>query len=162
MKRSEFLDTITTWDELLDFCREYDLETCSEIYDSDGVDEEIENDVCERECGWYELMGALQEIPDLSTGAFFVRNGWLDYSCVDDRFGIWKRAVLEDCDVGIEFWDPELEEDEDEVFDPFALSCDGYLEKEDNGVSWMEEESPDDVAALLSICESSVRIISSK
>lgn len=156
MKRSEFLDEITDWGELLDFCREYDVDVCSDIYTDADYDEVIEEDVSERECGWYELMEALQRVP--TQGEYFCRHGWLDYSCVDndDAFERWKRAVLDDCDYG-DLWEPETGEDPDEAFDPF----DPFGEEEEDEEE-QSEEWPGDVAALLSICESSVRIIGSK
>ena len=155
MKRSEFVDEINSWDELLDFCRDYGLETCMDIYTNGDVDEIIEDDVSERDCGWYELMEALNGIP--TDGLYYRRFGWLDYVCVDDNFVAWKQSVLEDCDYMDDFWDSEidLEEDDESVFDPvFDEDCDD-MEGLDRIVDNGSEPS-----LIVDICKASLRIIS--
>ena len=155
MKRSEFLDEVSEWSDLLDFCRDYDLDICDDIYDKYDADERVEEDVAERECGWFELMEALQSVPVMN-GEYFERDGWLSYRCVDDEFESWKSKVLEDCDSWDDFWESEIEEDPDEEFDPFSDEEEEADEQQEQAEEW-----PCDVAAILGIYESSVRIITS-
>lgn len=153
MYRNEFIENITDWAELLSFCQENDLDACRDIYPDSTVEEEIEDDIASRECDWRELRDALDDIS--VDGYYYLRRGWLDYVCVDDEFEDYKRDVLSECDDWEGFWEvEEIAEDEEEE-DWFDL----FSEEEPEEEPEPEEELPD-FSVLLSICESSIRIIS--
>ena len=63
MTRQEFIDNVTEWHELIDFCNDHGLSICDDIMCSDAFDECVEEDVSNRDCGWYELMDALNDLP---------------------------------------------------------------------------------------------------
>ena len=44
MTRNEFIDNITEWYELKDFCSDFDCDVCEDIYDDDSLEEEPDED----------------------------------------------------------------------------------------------------------------------
>ena len=66
MTRQEFLDTITDWCDLVGWCSDNNCDLLSEVYDQDGYDEYI-NDDLERWAGdetWQDLRERLRHLPD--------------------------------------------------------------------------------------------------
>ena len=118
MTRSEFIDNITEWYELKDFCNTFDCDVCEDIYDDDDYDDCVEDDVRDvvGECSWREIRDCLCDLP--SGYDYYRRNGNLDYDGMgDDDFEDYKEQALEwgdDYDV----WEDEEEEDyaEDDDF----------------------------------------------
>ncbi len=45
MTRNEFIDNITEWCELKDFCNDFDCDICEDIYDDDDYDDSVEEDI---------------------------------------------------------------------------------------------------------------------
>ena len=45
MTRNEFIDNITEWYELKDFCSDFDCDVCEDIYDDDDYDDSVEEDI---------------------------------------------------------------------------------------------------------------------
>ena len=146
MKRSEFVLGITTWEELREFCDDYQCEILDDVYDWDAFQEEVEEDVANRECGWTGLRDALNDVPD--DGSYFERRGWLDYICVDDEFDYWKERVLDDCDFYDDFWEAE-DDGEDE-----------YEDEEVDDQDDSQESEPLDIGTVLEICQTSFQFLS--
>lgn len=119
MTRSEFIDNITEWYELKDFCNDFDCDVCEDIYDDDDYDDYVEDDVRDAvgECSWREIRDLLCDLP--SGYDYYRRNGNLDYDGMDnDDFEEYKEQALEwGDDYGV--WDEEDEEFEetDDFFD---------------------------------------------
>lgn len=119
MTRNEFLENVTTWDELKEFCNENDCEICDCIISDDDRDDEIDSDIEDalRNDRWYDIKSYLEDIP---TGySFYQRNGTFDYDGVDDYdFDRYKNDVLEWADDEGDVWDEDPDDDED--YDVFA------------------------------------------
>lgn len=95
MTRSEFIEDITSWGELLEFCSEEDCDVCENIHDDSELDTIMNDYIAEyaREYDWYALRDYLREIP---TGySFYRENGMFDWDGLDDDdFDDYKDDVL--------------------------------------------------------------------
>lgn len=116
MTRQEFIDDVTTFDELHSFCIdiEYDLQEDG-AYSEDEYDEYINEEAYEiaRENDWRDLRGWLSELPDGYD--FYVKDAWEDwggrsYREIDDL----KESVLEYADQN-DLFDVEEEEPEEYI-----------------------------------------------
>lgn len=116
MTRSEFLDNITEWYELKDFCNDFDCDVCEDIYDDDDYDDCVEEDIRDAiaNYGWRDIRDFLGNLP--GGYDYYRRNSTLDYDGLgDDDFEDYKEDVLEwgdDCGV----WEDEEESVEEEDF----------------------------------------------
>lgn len=116
MTRSEFLDNITEWYELKDFCNDFDCDVCEDIYDDDDYDDCVEEDIRDAiaDYGWRDIRDFLGNLP--GGYDYYRRNSTLDYDGLgDDDFEDYKEDVLEwgdDCGV----WEDEEEYAEDDDF----------------------------------------------
>ena len=65
MTRSEFLDNITEWYELKDFCNDFDCDVCEDIYDDDDYDDCVEEDIRDAiaDYGWRDIRDFLGNLP---------------------------------------------------------------------------------------------------
>ena len=151
MTRNEFIDNITEWYELKDFCNDFDCDVCEDIYDDDDYDDCVEEDVRDAvgECSWREIRDSLCDLP--SGYDYYRRNGSLDYDGMDnDDFEDYKERALEwGDDYGV--WEDEEEEDEEyaDADDDFLDS----LEEEPDEDETIEEEdfSIDDLIGMCSV-----------
>ena len=150
MTRNEFIDNITEWYELKDFCNDFDCDVCEDIYDDDDYDDYVEEDVRDAvgECSWREIRDLLCDLP--SGYDYYRRNGNLDYDGMDnDDFEDYKEQALEwGDDYGV--WEDEEEEDEEYAdADDFLDS----LEEEPDEDETIEEEdfSIDDLIGMCSV-----------
>ena len=115
MTRTEFQEDVTSWWDLVDFCRENDCYYCDDIYDDDSKDDYINSmlsDMARNADCWRDLLDTLEAVP---TGYDFYRKNEYDefYEADDDDFDSYKQDVLEwgdDNDV----WDPDEEDAEDD------------------------------------------------
>lgn len=84
MTRRDFLDNITTWWELIDFCRDEECDICDDIVDEDGRDEEVEEDLADniRNTSWKDILQWLNDIP--TGGEYYRRDGMFDYVEMDN------------------------------------------------------------------------------
>ena len=116
MTRSEFLDNITEWYELKDFCNDFDCDVCEDIYDDDDYDDYVEEDIRDAiaDYGWRDIRDFLGNLP--SGYDYYRRNSTLDYDGLgDDDFEDYKEDVLEwGDDYGV--WEDEEESVEEEDF----------------------------------------------
>lgn len=111
MTRNEFLNGITEWYELLEFCNDNGCSICDDIISDDDRDDEIDNDIEDaiRNDRWYDIKGYLEEIP---TGySYYRRNSMFDYDGMDDSdFDEYKDDVLGWADREGDIWDEDPEE----------------------------------------------------
>lgn len=146
MTRSEFLDNITEWYELKDFCNDFDCDVCEDIYDDDDYDDCVEEDIRDAiaNYGWRDIRDFLWNLP--GGYDYYRRNSTLDYDGLgDDDFEDYKEDVLEwgdDCGV----WEDEEEEEYAED-DDFL----GSQEEEPDGEESVEEEDFS-VGDLIGMC----------
>lgn len=118
MIREEFIDDITTFDELYDFCYGEDIESLMEDYlneENSEASDWIEESISNREGGWMDLRESLNELYDQYEGAtwYYVGNGELE-ACDDGCFESIKQEVLEYCDEHGIFDEDDDDEDSDE------------------------------------------------
>ena len=96
MTRNEFIDNITEWYELKDFCSDFDCDVCEDIYDDDDYDDSVEEDIRDAiaDYGWRDIRDFLGNLP--SGYYYYRRNSAFDYDGLDDDdFEDYKGQVLE-------------------------------------------------------------------
>lgn len=116
MKRSEFLDEVNGFYELIDFCNEHGLDLCDGIVAKSEIDAMIFEDIQDSSSRlyWYQVRDRLADIPE--DYDWYIRNGDFDYEGFDDdddRFLEIKENVLDECDSYDDFWDPEDDEEDE-------------------------------------------------
>lgn len=143
MTRDDFINDVSTFDELMSFCQEADLGFCDEFYSPGNYNDKVEVMIEEwmEEYTWRELRDVLESLP---TGYdVYVEDGWasfIGYDSTDERFYEVKDEVLEWCDDN-DFWDVE-DEEENDVFD-FDIATN----HEDGSVEDSQQEEDDDFGA---------------
>ena len=137
MTRQDFIDGVTEWYELLDFCYNEECDICEDIVSNDTMCEEIDEDLAEvvRGRSWRDVRDMLNDID--TDYDYYRRGGGLSYIPMDDSdFDDYKDDVIEWMDNG-GYWD---EEDNEEDFDddrPFVDDDFAPGEEDDE-----EEEEP--------------------
>lgn len=149
MTRQEFIEGVTTWGELLDFCYDNDSNICEDIVSSDTMDDEIENDLRE-EVGnrsWRDIRVLLCDID--TDYDFFRKDGILDYYPLDNHgdFDEYKDTVLDWMDDN-GYWDDD-EDDEEEYFDGVPYEEPPASEEEDEPAAEDEDFS---IGELMGMC----------
>lgn len=127
MTRSEFIDTVNEWEELIDFCRDEGCDICVGIYDELSMDDFINEylvDLARSAQNWYSFRDDLNAIP--SGAGWYLCNGYFDWEeLTDDDFEYYKQDVLRWMD-NRGYWDEEFPDDEH------------YCEDDED---WLENES---------------------
>lgn len=149
MTRQEFIDDVTSWSELIDFCYDQDCDICEDIYSEEAKDDHFNNDLVEMARNandWEELLETLNDIP---TGYdYYICNEYDEFRGADeDDFDSYKDDVLEWMDDG-EYWDEYDEEEEPEE----------YIDPEDEVPVEKEDVS---FAELFTTCSSQVQKLES-
>lgn len=112
MTRNEFIENVTSFSELIDFCSETGSEICDDLYYYEDLNDAILDDIrYDPSSDWCSLRDFLNSIPE--SPYWYVRNGWLDYEGVDDLFEDYKRRVLEEADCDGDF-DPDPDDEDEE------------------------------------------------
>ena len=135
MTREEFVNDITTFDELYDFCYERDIEFLFDDYKNEADDEVsdwIEDCISDMDGGWLDLRDTLNKLYDgyEGVGWYYVGDGELEW-CDEDDFEDLKRDVLTHCDENDIFngddddEDFDEEEEFEEVTSPIEYPVDG-------------------------------------
>lgn len=151
MTRDEFMENVTTFGELKNFCYDWDCDMLDDVYDGDEMDE------CINEClvdwasndTWQELYDRLGDIP---SGYDWYRNddydGWVGLDDYD--FGQYKQEVLEWMDNNDQWEDDE--EDEGGGNDVFAeeLARDAAAHEQNKGDEIEDEDFS--VGDLIGMC----------
>ena len=153
MTRQEFIDNVTTWSELLDFCYDENIDFCEDVYTEDAKDEYFDDILVDmaRDAGcWQELYNRLEEIP---TGYdYYIRDDYGDFEGADDDdFDSHYEDVLEYMDDN-EYWDDD-DGDEDYEEEPVREE---YVDPEDEEP--VEEEDVS-IAELFTTCNSKLQKI---
>lgn len=147
MTRAEFWDNITSWDELKEFCSDWECDYCDDIYDEDERDEKIGEDIDEYACdySWDSLRDLLNDIP--SGYDYYYRSSAFSWEEADDEmFERYKSSVCEWADNG-GVWDEEDEEDED----IFEEDDDFFAEESDDAPVEDEDFSVGDLIGMCSV-----------
>ena len=149
MTRDEFINDVTTWWELKDFCMEHDCSVMDDFFDSDYLDEYLDREIEDwaRNMSWTSLRDKLDEI---DTGyEWYYWDEYGDIEVADDNdFHYYKEDVLswgDDHDI----WDVE-----DEELEPDDEFEDELCEPEDDEDEAVEE--PFSVFELIVSCQSEV------
>ena len=132
MTRSEFIENVQGWDDLMEMATEHDCEPLYDIHSQDELDEVVCNAIREelRHSYWTDIRDWLQNI-DVYT-EYFLDRGYFEYENLnnDSDFEEYKSRVLQWGDSK-EIWDPEEEEDdwieEDEDAEAAESSDDWWL-----------------------------------
>ena len=142
MTRQQFLDEITTWYDLIEWCNNHGCSYCNDIYSDEARDEDIDEDLVEmaQDNNWYELRDILSNIP---TGCdYWRRDEYGDWYGVDDEFDEYFNDVLEWADENGEF-DEEEEEpvyiDDDNNDEPDEFEADTSVSLDDFFTSSAED-----------------------
>lgn len=114
MTRNEFLENVTSFDDLKDFCYNEDCSLLEDVYDEEGRDDVINECLMDwaRDDSWQDLYNRLDNIP---TGYDWYRyDDYGDWCSLDDEdFEEYKNDVLEWADNN-DIWDDDEEDDEEE------------------------------------------------
>lgn len=135
MTRNEFLEDVTTFSDLKDFCYNENCSILEDVYDEEGRDDYINECLMDwaREDSWQDLYGRLDNIP---TGYDWYRyDDYGDWCGLDDGdFEEYKGDVLEWADDnGV--WDDDEEEDvEEDCFEDEPEDDEPAPEEEDFSV----------------------------
>ena len=119
MTRREFIEEVTSWYELKDFCDEEQIDFCDNVYSDSEKDDYIDERLDEIITGssWQDVYGVLDDIP---TGYeyYFIEDVYDIRAARDDDFDRLKQGVLEYYDNN-GYWDEEEEE-------PVYVDADDY------------------------------------
>lgn len=139
MTRQEWIDDITDFSDLINFCEEngYQDDTARSIFCDYDLDSWVEDDIRDCDYGWRSLRDSLSDIPDGYD--WYRRDGFFDYvGLTQDDFDDWKSDVLSELDDDDFFEDEEEEEDGDtEAPELFAFADD-----EETAVSYPAQSKP--------------------
>ena len=81
MTRQEWIDTIDDFDDLISFCNHNGYEEWTEnYYDDNDYDRAVNEDISDRDGGWWDLRDYLNNLPNSRRGSFYRRDGWFDYT----------------------------------------------------------------------------------
>lgn len=143
MTRNEFLENVTSFYDLKDFCNDEDCNLLEDVYDEEGRDDFINDCLMDwaRDDSWQDLYNRLDSIP---TGYDWYRyDDYGDWCSLDDEdFEEYKNDVLEWADNnGV--WDDD-EEDTDEDGD--------YFEDEPEDDEPAPEKEDFSVGELIGMC----------
>ena len=152
MTRQDWIDDITTWYELIDFCNDEGYEDyINDIYSEESRDDYISNDLVDmarNADSWVSLMETLQDIP---TGYDYYRqDDYGEWFGLDDDYDFRdrKEEILDRLDED-EFWDDYDEEEE---------PIEEYEDPED---SVPVEDEDMDVSELFTTCASTLQKLDS-
>ena len=146
MTRDEFIETITIWDELYDFCNEYQCYLIDDLFSADSRDEFVIDEAREF-TNWEELLGFLESI--ITGYDYYYRNDWGEWVGLDEgNFNEFHQDVL---DWGDEngIWDEDESGDED------------VLEESIDEDDFEIDQEPISINELVSVCTHEVQHIKS-
>lgn len=148
MTRQEFIDDVTSWSELIEFCSDEGLDCCNDVYDDESYNDEIDSELSARahDDSWQDVRDWLRRLPD--GYGYYIKDdygGW--YTADDDDFDSRKDEVIECMDDG-GYWDEYDEEEEPEE----------YIDPEDEVPVEKEDVS---FAELFTTCSSQVQKLES-
>ncbi len=133
MTRNEFIEDITDFGDLKNFCCDERIYICDCVMDGEYFDEIIMDRIRERGYfdTWQEVYRFLHDLPD--GAAYYIENDYGEISeATEDDFEELKQQVLEHMDEHGE-WEPEDEDtfEEDAVDDDEEIDVDKPAAEED-------------------------------
>lgn len=147
MTRQEFIDEVTSWEALIDFCDDNGFSFCEDVYSEECYDETIHDKMEDKayEDTWQELRDWLSGLPEGYD--YYIQDSYGNWSeADDDDFDSIKDNVIEYMDDE-HLWDDneETEEEAEEYIDP-----EDEIPVEDENVSFAE---------LFTVCSGQVQKI---
>ena len=120
MTRAEFLEDVTCFSDLINFCNDNGLSFCEEVYDEDIVNEWIDDSLIDlaRNYSWGDVRDILNEYAD-NSGYDWYRydESYGRYEPLGDyEFNEYRDEVLDYMDEN-GLWDEDDEEEEEEPFE---------------------------------------------
>lgn len=112
MKRSDFLENITTLDELVDICIRVGMPYICEdegLLNADDYDARVKEDISDSwdNMQWEELGELISELPDWAPNMYYMGTATLEYHVANDHdFDRLKQVVLNHFDAD-DLWDEE-------------------------------------------------------
>lgn len=119
MTRQEFIHGVTTWPELIEFCRANDLNACDDIIQHNALQQNIASDMVlyGDQFAWTDIRTWLNDID--ADAAYYCRESSFEYEALDDGdFDDYKDYALEEADE-ICIWDDGTNGDpfiDDDIF----------------------------------------------
>lgn len=148
MTRQEFIDDVTTWPELIEFCDDEECDYCDDIYSDESYDSYVNDelsDMCRNE-SWQDVKEWLDGLPEGYDYYIKYNDGeWAGAG--DENFDSYKDDILEYMDDG-EYWDED--EEEEALYEYHDPEDDIPVEEEDISV-----------AELFTACSSTVQKLES-
>ena len=158
MTRQEFIDRVTNWWELIEFCNDEGCDVCEDVVDDDYKDEYVNDHLEEwaRDNTWRDLLDILSEIPDDYSYYRMDANGDFEGLSNFDDFAAYKEDVLDWMDDR-GGWDDEEEEelvdDDDNPFDDVSP----FEDEEDEDEEDLSDE-PLEILELVSASHMSLEV----
>ena len=123
LTRTEFINCIESWDDLIGFCINVSCEICDNVIDRESLDEAIEDDIIEAVEGGMSWLEVRERLCGIDTGyAYYEVEGYMCFKGLSGMdFQSYKRKVAS---WGNEYniWD--YDDDEEEVAEDQSFSSD--------------------------------------
>lgn len=126
MRRQEFIDDVTCWSDLIDFCYNEDIDLCEDVYNEERKDEYIDNhldEICS-DSTWQDVYRVLDDIP--CGYEYYIIEDYYDIRPVEDSDFVHKKQEVLEWMTDNEYWDDEEEEEE-----PVYVDDDDYEEADE-------------------------------
>ncbi len=151
MTRQEFIDNVNSFQELIEFCYDKQLDICDDVIDGVDLHEYIMQIIRQDFDTWQGIRDFLSDIP--TDGEYYAIDGYGDIICVDDIFDDYKADVIRTMDQS-GAWDEEDEplDDGENWADPFYDDMETDDELFNTPYARVEEEEVDiDDASFLAV-----------
>lgn len=155
MTRAEFVESVTTFYDLVNMDSEYSCGICDDLVLGDDLADAINEDFRYNDYDWIDIRNWLNDIEE--GYECYKRNGSFEYEYLTEGdFEDYKEELLRYmCDEEYIDYDEE-EDDEDDEEEVYYICVDG------NDVGADEQEPPEEdigVAELFSVCNSDFRVL---
>lgn len=120
MTRLEFIEEVHSFDYLISFCRDYEIDYCDDIYDADCVNDYV-MDMIKEMRDWTDVYRYLRDIPDNSE--YYREDGCGGFEDADHSFADYKSDVLRYMDDN-GLWDEEDEDESDDSDQEYTTGLD--------------------------------------
>lgn len=110
MTRREFVEDVTTFWELIEFCQNEGIAVCDDIMDADYADDVLNEKLREFD-DWKDAVEYLRDIPQGCE--YYCVDGYGNYEDADGMFDDYKEDVLDVMD-DLDRWDEDDEDDEED------------------------------------------------
>lgn len=116
MTRQEFIDDVNSYGELISVCRDYGIDVCDDVYDTDYINEIIVEAVRQMQ-DWTWIKDFVKDIP--SDSSYYREDGYGSYEDAEYCFDDYKNDVLRQMDANGNWdedddeWDEWIDEKED-------------------------------------------------